>query len=150
MIFTSILLTASILGPIESKDNNKIADCIALVESGDNHLATGDGGKAVGAYQMHRQAWDDANKLRQLNGLLRHSWSSRFNPAVQRDMALAYIQWIRRAFYSSYGILPSPMHVYHAYTMGFTKSKSVDFGMGELPSFKRNAIERFTTLYKNR
>lgn len=147
MIIPSIMIAASLMGPIDSQENRKTAKCIALVESGNNHLAVGDGGKAIGAYQMHRKAWDDANKLRHAEGLLRHSWSSRFDPSVQEAMALSYIQWIKRSFYYTYGKLPTPTQVYHAYTMGFTKSKSVDFDMSELPSFKRNAIERFTNLH---
>lgn len=147
MILPSIMIAASLMGPIDSPENRKTAKCIALVESGNNHLAIGDGGKAVGAYQMHRKAWDDANKLRKVEGLLCHSWHSRFDPLVQEAMALSYIQWIKRSFYHTYGRLPTATQIYQAYTMGFTKSKSVDFDMSQLPSFKRNAIERFTTLH---
>jgi hypothetical protein len=143
----TILLTVATLGPINSPDNHKIARSVALIESGNNHLSVGDGGKAIGRYQMHRPAWDDANKYLHSQGLLRHSWSERFDPGVQEMMALAYIQTIKRMFLSSYGRLPTATEIYFAYTMGFSRSKSIDFDIRRVPSFKRNAIQRFTNLY---
>lgn len=147
ILLTTILLTISVPTQIDSPDNHKIADAISQIESGDDSSAVGDKGKAVGAYQMHYAAWCDANRYLKSNGLLRHSWASRTNPEVQDLMVLAYIQWIKDTFYSNYNRQPTASEVYFAYSMGFTKSKSIGFDSNRIPAFKKDAIQRFTTIY---
>ena len=147
MILLTIILTLSVPTEIDSTDNHRIADAISQIESGNNQRATGDRRKAIGAYQMHYAAWCDANRFLKSKGLLRHSWSSRLNPEVQDLMALAYIQWIKDTFYCNYNRQPTASEVYFAYSMGFSKSKYIGFDSNRIPSFKKDAIERFTTIY---
>lgn len=47
----------------EEDQIEKLLDAIAQVESRSNHKAVGDGGRAIGAYQIHECYWLDGTKI---------------------------------------------------------------------------------------
>lgn len=60
--FILFSLFTSILGaqPIDNKQFRKFLSILANVESGGKTNAVGDGGKAIGIYQIHYSYWKDA------------------------------------------------------------------------------------------
>lgn len=91
---TSILLLSSLLAiaPPVGTDTRAILDAIRAVETGgeaDPDRAIGDGGKALGAYQIHYAYWLDATErdpaLRALG------YQSVMNRATAERVVLAYL-----------------------------------------------------------
>lgn len=68
---------------------------IGIVESRLDHFAVGDGGRALGAYQMHPEAWQDANALLKSQGRRTYKRNAWRDSAVQKHMASAYLEVIR-------------------------------------------------------
>lgn len=61
----TLLLLLSLVPPPAALDTRPILDAIRVVETGaesDPDNAIGDGGKALGAYQIHRSYWLDATE----------------------------------------------------------------------------------------
>lgn len=100
-----MLFAASCLG---STDDTRLLAAIKVVESNGNPNAVGDSGAALGAYQMHDAAWNDANRLLASRGkptYPRPKWRS---PEAQEAVARAYLEVIRRQL-SARGVTnPSP------------------------------------------
>lgn len=91
-------------------------DAVALIESSNDSTATGDGGKARGMFQFHRDAWEDA---RRINPELVEYISGANDPKRSRLAATAYLTWLRQRF-SANGIQsPTASQLYAAYNCGF-------------------------------
>jgi len=89
-------------------DDAKLIHAIGVVESGMDFRAVGDQGRAVGAYQMHPEAWQDANAWRKAQGLPafpRHEWRDQ---RVQLHMAQAYMNVLRKRLLGLGFANPSP------------------------------------------
>ena len=87
---------------LEASDERLLL-AIGIAESHMNHLAVGDGGRALGAYQMHPEAWEDANAHLTAQGKLTHHRAAWRDSGVQKYMASAYLEVIRTRL-RSYGI----------------------------------------------
>ena len=59
-----------------------------MVESGGDPTAVGDGGKAIGAYQIHRAYWKDAVAFDKTLG---GTYNDCFDPAYARRVVKAYL-----------------------------------------------------------
>ena len=72
---------------IRSDEIERLLDAIAKVESRHDLNATGDGGKAVGVYQIHRDYWADGTKF------LGVTWDYALaaDPEKAREVVRAYL-----------------------------------------------------------
>jgi hypothetical protein len=100
---------------------------IGIAESRMDHLAVGDGGRALGAYQMHPEAWEDANAHLKAQGKLTHPRAAWRDSHVQKRMASAYLEVIRTRL-RAYGIRnPSPGVLALCWNRGPAGAKSRGF-----------------------
>ena len=67
--------------------SEEFLDKLALLESGNNPNAIGDGGKSRGLFQMKLEAWLEVSEYFQSIGLTVHPFSQAFNPVVSRQYA---------------------------------------------------------------
>ena len=125
-----------------------LSNCVASVESGMNFSATGDGGKAVGAWQMHLVAWITANQWRTANGLATIKRSEWKHPENQRAMAISYLNWCKEQLQKNGIKEPSVEQIYMAYGWGFSNFKDSGFNMDSAPAHKRDAAQRVGNIYK--
>ena len=56
-------LFAAPAAAVDANDIERLLDAIARIESHGNAKAVGDGGRALGAYQIHRAYWEDGTEL---------------------------------------------------------------------------------------
>jgi hypothetical protein len=72
---------------VDPGDMERLLDAIARIESRSDPNAVGDGGRALGAYQIHRVYWEDGTKL------LRVDWPHRdaADPKKARRVVKAYL-----------------------------------------------------------
>lgn len=125
--------------------NQKIRLAIAHAESDNRTHAIGDNGKAFGAYQMHKVAWDDANSHRKAMGMEQIPWSRKMEREAQDQMVESFVSITSYRFFAAYARAPLPSEVYMAYTMGFSAAKRIGFKPSAMPDKKKQALRRFMT-----
>jgi hypothetical protein len=122
--------------------SEKFLDSVAMIESGFNPKAVGDKGKALGAYQLHEDAWIDACKWMEVNdngtfqesyswlvGHLTDQWKVRAkDPVLSRLVAKNYFLLLHYRFQKR-GIKPTDIQLYMAYNMGFGGAAKADFNI---------------------
>lgn len=74
--------------PPKNYDVERILDAIEQVESSGNPNAVGDGGKAIGAFQIHRAYWKDAVEFDPSIGGV---YEDCFDPQYSRRIVVAYL-----------------------------------------------------------
>jgi hypothetical protein len=119
---------------------DKFLDSVAMIESNFNPNAVGDKGKAIGAYQLHEDAWIDACKWMEHNddgsykdgfswlvGHINTQWKTRAkDPVISRIVAKNYFSLLHYRF-KKRGINPTEIQLYMAYNMGFGGASKCDF-----------------------
>jgi len=128
----ALLISCSCL-QAKSIVTDDLVDKFAMVESNHNHLAVGDGGKALGAWQMHKDAVDESlNNLYRKTGNDFHSigmgWNkvTMFDPLKSRMIAKAYMLTLEEQM-NKLGHKPTPISLYMAWNLGFTGARSHRF-----------------------
>lgn len=89
---TSLLLALVVmlgLGSVPPAEVDQLLAAIATVESGNDSNAVGDGGKAIGAYQIHKVYWQDAVDFDKTLG---GSYQDCYDPDYARRVVLAYLK----------------------------------------------------------
>jgi hypothetical protein len=112
---------------LAQQDAPKILRAIAMVESGEDPLAVGDSGKALGAWQIHPEAWQDANDFRAAQGLPRLSRARWREPGVQEGVAKAFLCLIQTRLAGVGVVRPTPGQIALCWNMGFAGAKSRGF-----------------------
>lgn len=152
MTSSVITLAAALaaMNPIE-RDHAELViltNCIGQVESGMDFAAKGDRGKALGAWQMHPEAWITANQWLRRNHLptvSRKDWMPHDN---QRAVALAYVKWCHGCIQGDGIDRPTPEQVYLAFSMGYSAAKAAGHSLVKAPKAKAEAAERVGNLYR--
>lgn len=93
-VVLQVITMCLFLSPVAAGDQtsdefgiDRLLDAIASIESNHDSSAVGDGGRAIGAYQIHRSYWKDGTRL------LRVDWSydQAKDPAKARRVVRAYL-----------------------------------------------------------
>jgi hypothetical protein len=152
----SIYLSAAALAACPPQMNTKafadwrLLQAVALVESGANSKAIGDGGRAKGAWQMHQPAWSDAHAWQREHGGKAWPFSSWQNVEAQRTMAHAYLKVCQWRLETLAGIeKPTVRQIYLCFAMGYEGFKRINFDPTLAPEHKRDASERVEAIFVN-
>lgn len=124
-----------------------LMNCVAQIESGLDYAGKGDGGKAVGAWQMHISAWSTANQWRSAHGMeviKRSDWRV---PENQKAMAFAYLSWCREQLVKAGIVEPSPQQIYMAFAYGFSAYKKCDLDLEKCPVGKQYDAKRVQNIF---
>lgn len=109
-----------------------LVDKFAVIESNYNFNAVGDNGKALGAWQMHKSAFQESlNSIHRRTG---SDWSEVWTwdkktlsyPNISRFIAKEYMLILEKQMLKM-GYKPTPISLYMAWNMGFSGAKSHDF-----------------------
>ena len=126
-----------------------LALSIAQVESGMDHMAIGDNGRALGAWQMHKAAWTDGNLQLKKEGRNQYPREDYYKPKEGLAVALAYLRLcgirMRAAGLSN----PSPQQYYLCFSMGFQAFKEAGFDQDKCPKSKVDAAIRVGNIFEN-
>ena len=87
-IIISMLVITSQSWAISEKEMTEVLAAIRVVESNNNPDAVGDGGDAIGIYQIHRSYWQDAVEYDPSIG---GSYRDCFNPKYAERIVRAYM-----------------------------------------------------------
>jgi len=66
---------------------DRLLDAIAQVETGNDRCAVGDGGRAIGPYQIHRAYWEDGTRFLDVDW----EYEEAVDPEKSREVVRAYL-----------------------------------------------------------
>lgn len=135
----TFLLMLPIIG--HAFDFHSLADAVAVAESNNNPQAVGDSGKARGAYQMWKIAWDQTNKVRKTQGMRQYPWSYAHDAYVSKQYAIDYLRWCASVLEAKLGRKPVYWEVYAAYARGPSEFSKSDYSYHDLPARTHRAIK---------
>jgi hypothetical protein len=131
---------ASALGYTDAQ----ILKAIGMVESRMNRGAIGDAGLALGAYQMHRAAWIDANAQLVSEGRRAHSRSFWRVAKVQDEVALAYLRVIRKRFRMAGLGEPTPAMIAACWNKGFSGAMKAPSSANRYASLVETELQKLS------
>jgi hypothetical protein len=85
----AVTTAAAFAGPRPPALTDSLLDAIRHVESGGDDAAVGDGGRAIGPYQIHRAYWVDACAADP--SLQSGTYADCFDPVYSRRVVVAYL-----------------------------------------------------------
>jgi len=132
-LLTLLGLCGSLNASAEQKSpiTEEFLDSIAMIESHFDFKAVGDKGKARGAYQMHKSAWDEAvlwSMLDNGNHDIKIEWSEyATEPNISRIVCKLYFKLLEYRFKNKMNRLPTALELYVCYNRGFTGAYRINF-----------------------
>lgn len=121
---------------------DKFLDAVAMVESSGRTNAIGDGGKALGMFQLHRAAWEDAAKIDRSLGDYK---TGALNRETSRRAARVYFQILSDRLIRAQAA-NSPAMLYAAYNCGFTGFSKRGFDLTKCPASTQKAVKKLNSL----
>ena len=91
-IVACVCAICAVCGSAAAQPNDRLLDAIRQVESGGDCGLVGDGGKAIGPYQIHREYWQDAV-----------AFDKRLGGTYEDCRSEAYARRVVRAYLTRYG-----------------------------------------------
>lgn len=144
-LFTKI--TAVVWGlSLSAYTIDSVMPAVAAVESGHDYRAVGDGGRALGAWQIWSVAWDSGNDWRvkhRMTPISRRRWQE---PAAQHAIAYALLSWHHDRLVANGVPNPTVEQLYLSFSMGHAAFKSIGFNPRLAPARKRDAADRVRNL----
>lgn len=120
--------------------NGKLIHAVAMVESNNNHRAVGDQGKANGAFQMWKPAWQDCSKWLKKNGFKTTTYEKGVNdPTISHQYCKIYLSILNGQLRRAIGREPNAAELYAAYNLGYTGFKRRGFDISKTPSITQRA-----------
>lgn len=122
--------------------SEKFLDAVAQVESSGRANAIGDGGKALGMFQLHRAAWEDASKVDRTLGDYK---TGALNPATARRAARVYFEILSARLVRAQAA-NSPANLYAAYNLGFAGFSRRGFSLVKCPASTQKAVKKLEAM----
>lgn len=124
----------------------KFLQAVALVESGVHYNTIGDGGKALGAWQMHVGAWVDGNAWLKAHGRKTWNRSSWLNKKAQQEVAYGFLQVCKERLEKA-KVEVSPENIYLVWSMGVSAFAETGYNPLKCPRAKLDAAARVENLF---
>ena len=111
--------------------------------------AVGDGTRAKGRFQFHKEAWLDCTKLRKQMGLRTYPYSKASDPTAATEYARTWLTALRERITAEIGRPAMAHEVWMAFNLGFTGFKRLSFQVHFVPDdFRYNkAIQIYNEVY---
>ena len=130
-----------------AQSDARILYAIGQVEGG-QRLQRGDGGEALGLYQMHPAAWADGNAQLLREGRPTYPRSDWRSPVAQDMVALAYLRAIRGRLIARGIPNPSPECLALCWNLGFAGAEAIRFRLANAPSARASYAVRVGNLVR--
>ena len=141
-IFTIILCAIASCQQIRAQVSDKFLDAVAMVESSGKTNAIGDNGKALGMFQLHRDAWEDAAKIDPSLGDYK---TGALNRETSRRAARVYFNILSARLIRA-NAANSPANLYAAYNVGFAGFSKRGFSLSKCPVSTQKAVKKLEAM----
>lgn len=111
---------------------------VERVESGGRQIV-GDGGAALGSFQMHHAAWDQVSKQ---TGWTWEWRTGAFHRSVAKNYARAYLQWLERSLERRLGRPPTEAELYAAWNIGLGGFAKRGYSLAFCPAITQRAVKK--------
>jgi len=132
-----------------AQSDSRLLAALADVETGSHpnpRLAVGDGGSALGRYQVHRAAWSEGNDQLAREGRRTYPRQGWRDATAQDMVASAFLRVIRGRLTAQGIPNPTPAQVALVWTMGYAGAKAVRFDPSLAPAAKQSYAVRVAAL----
>ena len=120
ILFTTLLLPCRLTNADSTDTINRLLPALAWVESKNDPNAIGDGGAAIGIYQIHRVYWQDAVDFdKSLGG----SYKDCFNPEYAKRVVRAYL----KRYGSTNATVEQLARIHNGGPKGYTKRATIKY-----------------------
>ena len=120
ILFTTLLLPCRLTNADSTDTINRLLPALARVESKNDPNAIGDGGAAIGIYQIHRVYWQDAVDFdKSLGG----SYNDCFNPEYAKRVVRAYL----KRYGSANATVEQLARIHNGGPKGYTKRATMKY-----------------------
>ena len=142
------VVAASVVAALAQPVPETWVQAVEHVESGGRGAATpkGDGGKAAGPYQFHKEAWADCSKVRKAAGLNVHPYSKATDPGIARDYAKTWLTWLRWRLTQQIGRPANAAETWLVWNLGWEGFARHDFQWAFVPSSKFDKAWKVLTM----
>lgn len=146
------VVVASVAAALADPVPESWVQAVEHVESSGRGASTpkGDGGKAVGPYQFHKEAWADCSKVRKKAGLNVHPYSKATDPGIARDYALTWLTWLRWRLTQQIGRPANAAETWLVWNLGWEGFARHDFQWAFVPPSKFDKAMTILTLSNKR
>ena len=144
-ISTCLLLCLSAVA--NAIDYPRLLPVVSQIESSGNPQAVGDGTKARGLFQFHKEAWVQASKVRKIAGHRIYAYSYAHDPYVSSLYAEAYIGWLAKSLRTRLGREPSHWEVYAAFNRGLGGFADLDYKFSKLPKHTQKSCRLIASTF---
>lgn len=128
----------------------EMVSAVAFVESSNNTSAIGDNGKALGLYQLHKEAWEQVSEQRRNNGQPVYSWRVyAHHRNISTEYATSYLKWISKRLEIKLKRKPLPWEVYASYNCGLTAFIRMNCKFENLPKTTQRACLKIAKLTRS-
>lgn len=117
----------------------KWIDAVEQVETGGHPApdsATGDGTRAKGRFQFHKEAWADCSKVRKAAGLKTYPYSKARDAVVAREYARTWLSYIRHRLTKDIGRAANAGETWLAWNLGYEGFRRYSFQLALVPDAK--------------
>ena len=137
-------LVVSLIPSVDAVEiNGALIHAVALVESNNNPRAVGDQGKANGAFQMWKPAWQDCSKWLERNGFKPTPYKQGVNdPNVSHQYCKIYLSILHRQLSRALKRDVTAADLYAAYNLGYTGYKRRGFDLARVPAITQRGIAK--------
>ena len=114
-------------------------DAVQVIETGGHpnpDAAVGDGTRAKGRFQFHKEAWVDCTKVRKAAGLKTYPYSKATDPVVAREYAKTWLSYLMHRLTKEIGRPALAGETWLAWNLGFEGFRRHKFQMSLVPEAK--------------
>ncbi len=121
----------------------RFVEALAHVESGGNPEAIGDGGRAIGLYQLHRGTWNLISAIRQRRGLPTYPYVYATDRVVSTQYVDSYFEHYERVYAERSGGTPlTDTQRLLIWQLGYRGAVLISFDINRAPAHNRRANHR--------
>ncbi len=148
MTIATLAIAAAVAEPVPKT----WLDAVQSVETGGEanpDAAFGDGKRARGRFQFHKEAWTDCSIVRKAQGKPVHPYSKATDPVIATEYAKTWLTDLRERLTAEIGRPAMAHEVWLAYNLGFVGFKKHGFQATLVPDdFRYNkAIQIYNKVY---
>lgn len=126
-------------------------DAVQSVESGGQRnpdAATGDGTRAAGRFQFHKESWADCTKVRKAAGLKTYPYAKARDPQAAREYAKTWLSYLQHRLTREIGRPANAGETWLAWNLGIEGFRRYKFQLALVPDDKFTKAARINNTVK--
>ena len=145
VLLAYILLVSASVSATEGTQRSQLCvflEALGMVESNGKDDAVGDGGHAIGRFQVHEAIWLDITAERKRLRLPVYSYFQARQREVSVEYANTYFEWLDRRFLAIYGRLPNDKERLLTWQLGLRGATILRFDITKAKPHNRRAYKK--------